>query len=249
MKLTQDLFAYPFRDDEWVKKAAIYGLISLLGVFIIPLPLIGGYGLRLLRGVIKTGELSLPEWEDLGDMYLDGLAQMVISLVYSLPVYILLCCGMIPLFGAPVAMTVIEDAPGLAVGSMIAGYGIGMLLLGLASLLGLLVSFVLYAGIARYADTGDLGSAFRFGEVWRLIKANFGQFLLVFAVYYGITMGLSFVTQILMYTVVLICLLPFLMVLIAFYMQALVGAMYGLAYREAQQKLTASLDAAPEPAE
>lgn len=249
MKITQDLLLFPFHDEGWIKKAAIYGLVSLLGIFIIPLPLVGGYSLRLLRGVVRTGEWSLPAWEDLGDMYLDGLGQMVIGIVYALPVYILMCCAVVPFIGAPFAMAAMEDAPGLAAGGMVLGYGLGMIGIGLVSLLGLIISFVLYVAIARYADTGDLGSAFQFGEVWRLLKANIGQFLLAFAVYYGISMGLGFVMQILVYTVVLICLFPFITALAAFYLQALMGAMYGMAYREARDKLAASLDAAPEPAE
>jgi hypothetical protein len=241
MKITQELLLYPFHDEDWIKKVVIYGLVMFLGIFIIPLPLLGGYGLRLLRGVVETGEPRLPEWDDFGDLYRDGLAQIVISIVYGLPLYILLCGAMVPLFGAPFAMATADNAPGLAVGGMIVGYGLAFGLIGLASLIGLFVSFILYVALARYVDTGDLGSAFRFREVWDTLKANLGHFALAFAVYYGLSAGLGFAMQILMYTIVLICILPFVMVVATFYGQALMGALYGLAYREAREKL----DAAP----
>lgn len=249
MKITQDLLLFPFNDEDWIKKVVIYGVVMFLGIFIIPLPLLGGYGLRLLRGVVQTGEPRLPDWDNLGDLYRDGLAQLVISLVYMLPLYIVMCCGMVPFFAAPFALAGAEDAPGLAIGGTVLGYGFGMAAIGLASLLGILASFVVYVALARYADTGELGSAFRFREVWDLLKANLGQFVLAFAVYYGLSAGLGFVMQFLIFTVVLICVFPFLMVVMAFYLQALLGALYGLAYREAQVKLDpAPSDPAPEPA-
>jgi hypothetical protein len=225
-------------------------VVMFLGIFLIPLPLLGGYGLRLLRGVVKTGEPHLPDWDNLGEMYLDGLAQMVIAIVYMLPLYVLMCCGMVPFFvGPPVLAAAAEDSPALMMGGSALALGVGTLVLGLASLLGILASFVVYVALARYTDTGELGSAFQFRDVWNILKANLGQFVLAFAVYYGLSAGLSFVMQILVYTVVLICVFPFVMVLLAFYMQALLGALYGLAYREAQAKLDAApSDPAPEPA-
>ena len=241
MKITQDLLLFPFHDEDWIKKAVIFGVVMFLGVFLIPLPLVSGYGLRLMRGVIKTGEPHLPDWDNLGEMYLDGLAQMVIGIVYLLPLYVLLCCGLIPFFMGPVFLSTVDDPSGWAVGGSILGYAIAMLLFGLASMFGIAVQFILYVALAHYVDTGDLGSAFKLREVWNILRANLGHFVLAYAVYWGLSAGLGFVTQILVYTIVLICILPFLTVGVAFYVQALLSTLYGLAYREAQEKLGAAL--------
>lgn len=69
-----------FSDNNWLKKCAIGGLLSLVPVVNI---LAMGYLYQLfLRG--RSGrEIDLPEWEDFKNLFLDGLRLLVVGLIFA----------------------------------------------------------------------------------------------------------------------------------------------------------------------
>ncbi|MCI0398938.1 MAG: DUF4013 domain-containing protein, partial [Chloroflexi bacterium] len=88
--------AYSFiREDEgWVGKITIGSIIFLLaGFFIIPIPLLIGYQIAVTRNVMKGVEKPLPEWQDWGQLFMDGLWVGIAFLVYTLPLWLLYCAG------------------------------------------------------------------------------------------------------------------------------------------------------------
>ena len=199
-----------------------------------------GFGVRIMRQTIK-GELpSLPGWDNWGELFGDGLRFFVVGLVYGLPVWLPLCCSfaMWMLAVGPVILVEQAQVPEIVgVGGMFIIYGLGFVLMGVASILGLFLGFLSFVAQTRWVAQDSLGSAFEFGEVWRLARAGFSNYLLAFAVWYGALFLGSMVASMLMYTIVLACLYPFLFAVLVAYSPVLMGALYGIAYYHTQAGL------------
>ncbi len=75
-------FNYPRNDPGWVTKMLILGLVS-----IVPILNLAGFGYMIegLRRVARGDEASLPEWDNFGGYFMDGLRIGVTYLVYALP--------------------------------------------------------------------------------------------------------------------------------------------------------------------
>jgi hypothetical protein len=162
-------FTFVFDDENWIVKVLIGGVLSLIpfvgGI------LVSGYGLELMKNVIQGESKPLPEWDDWGNKLVKGIMYIVIGLVYAAPIVIVaLCFGVLM---AGVGATGSEDAIN-AFGSL-GGICIG----GLSIVYGLLITLVMPAAFGRYLETDDLSAAFRFGEVFALVRDNIGAWLIV----------------------------------------------------------------------
>ena len=94
MNINMELFRFPLDDPRWKNKAVIGGLLVLLGSFIYPLFLpVYGYAVRIMRQTIEGRQASLPEWDDWGELWLDGLRYFAVILGYLLPVFIIYGCA------------------------------------------------------------------------------------------------------------------------------------------------------------
>lgn len=160
-------FSYVFKDQDWFKKVAIpalCGLIPVVGQFVV-----AGWALKATKNVIEGNEEhALPELEfgpDLGR----GFMSMLISLIYSLiPMIFGGIAGGMFTWGA-------EADEALMVILYIVGGCIGLL----GILLGLLLAFLSMAGIANYVAKGEFKAAFKFKELFGMIKKSFVSWLLV----------------------------------------------------------------------
>jgi len=79
-----------------VQKVLLGGLFMLASSFIIGFFFLGGYLARLVRNVIAGVAHPLPEWDDLGEYFSEGLRLFCVGLVYSLPVMALAMIVIIP---------------------------------------------------------------------------------------------------------------------------------------------------------
>ena len=161
-------FSYVFKDKEWFKKIAIPALCSLIpvvGQFIV-----AGWGLKATKNVIDGKvEDALPNLDfgaDLGR----GFLAAVITFLYSLPVAIL--AGLASLL---FSFTADSSGNALAVILMIFGACLGLF----ALLFGILIAFMSVAGVANFVAKGQFGAAFKFKEVFGLLKKSFVSWLLV----------------------------------------------------------------------
>ena len=163
-------FTYVFEDEDWVKKVLIGGVINLI-------PIVGffftaGYMLETIKNVMEGRPLPLPEWDDWGGKFMKGLMAAIIGLVYSLPVIVLTLCftGVIVVTGQN------EDTANAVV-------SIAMSCIQCVNLLYVLAVMVVSPAIlSKYAEAWELGAAFRFGEIFSLIKDNIGTYLLVLVI-------------------------------------------------------------------
>jgi hypothetical protein len=143
-------------------KEALWGRWTrwlLLLVSTIIFPLIYGYSVRVMSGAKPA-----PEPQGWIGLFIDGIKVMVISIVYTIPFLILAAAGFAAYF-IPVSMT---TTPGTGTSS---GLGPEM---GIFVLLALLVIFIVLAivigilstfAIVRFARTGRMREAFRFGTL------------------------------------------------------------------------------------
>lgn len=173
-------FSYVFEDPEWLNKILIGSLVFLVSMLLTPILvgilgffIITGYALEVLANVRRGDPRPLPAWRDRwGEWLVLGLKLMVVTLVWALPAILL----SIPM-GIGGALT---DSQGGEVigGLLIAGFGCLVLIW---SLLLLLVTPAIYL---RLAETEDMGSALRFGEIIGFTRDNIGDVLIAVIVYF-----------------------------------------------------------------
>ena len=167
-------FTFVFEDDAWITKILIAAAILFLGVFfswllLIPLilavALLNGYMVEIIRRVVGGEVDALPEWENWGDLISEGLKVLIIQIVYALPIIILTGCLIIPIVATA------ENAEGLSV-------FLGVVLSCFTVLWAIAATIVLPAATAIFAATGELAAAFRFGEVFALVRDNLSTYLI-----------------------------------------------------------------------
>src|SRR5262245_15944948 len=67
-------------DPDWVKKILIGGVFTLLSGILIGAPFVGGYLLRVIARTARGEARPLPDWDDLGGIFGDGLKALAIYL-------------------------------------------------------------------------------------------------------------------------------------------------------------------------
>lgn len=78
-------FGFVFKDPAWVKKLVIGTVFVLLTPFLVGIPFMSGYMIRIIRQRLQ-GKEGLPEWDDMGVLFVDGIKTLLIGFVYALPV-------------------------------------------------------------------------------------------------------------------------------------------------------------------
>ena len=174
----QKSFSFQFEDQDWINKLGLGTLISLV-------PLLNfawsGYMVDIVRNVIDGSARPLPNWDDLGKKFTDGLLLALASLIYMLPVLLLL--------GIPLTMLVFS---GLLSGSQdlrdISGIlastgGIFATLAGcFAFLYAVAFSFIYPAMLLVFARERTFGSCFQFRRILDVITRDPGRYLTVWGI-------------------------------------------------------------------
>lgn len=158
-------FTFPFQDQDWIKKLAITGLISLI-------PIVGwiavlGWSLEVARRVIRSEAPVLPDWSNFGGNFSLGIKGTVISVVLSIPLIVLY----LPVGVLPLLFDENEVATVLTIVSICTGC--------LALLYSLVVMFTLPAAFGQLAATGSLAEAFKVGRLLSLIRSAPAAHLIV----------------------------------------------------------------------
>jgi len=158
-------FGFVFDDESWITKILIGGILGIIPIVNFA---VFGYMVETIRNVAHGLERPLPEWSGFGEKFVKGLMVFIIGFIYAIPIWLLMCC----LWTA-----------GLAVGG---GNGNGENLIALllfplyclVGLYGLVLAILSPAILVNYAVTGELGSAFRFGELLGFITGNLGNYIM-----------------------------------------------------------------------
>jgi len=164
-EIVSDAIKYP--SQKW-------GKIIILGIILI-IPIVNFIGLGYLFRVLKAtfaGIDDVPEFDEAGELFIDGLKILVVGIVYAIPVFII---------GAIISLIF-----GVSAGSTVSSFDMFAILAGslvyviLAIIIGLIESIAI-ANMALYE--GELGAAFKFSEVMDRISAiGWGKYIIWYIV-------------------------------------------------------------------
>jgi hypothetical protein len=162
-------FTFVFDDEDWIQKVLIGGILGLIPVVNL---IVLGYGLKVLKNVADGVEHPLPDWTDFGDYFVQGLMSFLGCLIWAAPLIVL-----------GILSSAIRWATGYDLRSdQSAWYYSGQACIWgmecLSGLYGLFLGIVLPAAITEYAINSEFGAFFQFGEIFKYIKANLGNYVI-----------------------------------------------------------------------
>jgi hypothetical protein len=170
-------FTFPTEDPDWIKKILIGGAFSLLCGVLVGIPFVLGYMARLLRNVVAGQARPLPEWDDLGGIFGDGLNLAVVYLVYAVVVGVVLCVPFMLLWLPLMAIGGRAEAEPSAVLGIFSGLG-ALAMWGVLMLASIALAIYLPAALVRAALKGSVGEGFAFAPILAFIRANLQNYLL-----------------------------------------------------------------------
>jgi len=177
-------FTFAFQDPDWIKKLLIGGGFTLLSALIVGAFFVAGYWARLVKRVIAGEPRPLPEWDDLGGIFGDGVRIVGLGLVYSLAI-VIAAAGL----GCVIALFV-GGVGALADRSRDASEAVGILgglgIMGLYALLlvsGLALTLYLPAACVRVIVRDSFSEGFAFAANFAFIRDNLGNYLLTVVAY------------------------------------------------------------------
>lgn len=167
-------FTYVFDDPRWLNKVLIGGLFYMAALLLVGIFFVGGYLARVVRNIVAGVETPLPEWDDIGGYFSEGLRLFAVGIVYALP--LMLVYGVMVGGGALLGASGSEGMRQVSAGMMSCG---GCLALPL----GLVLYIFLPAAMLFTIVDQRFGAAFEFGRIWSFIRANAVNYLLAIVVY------------------------------------------------------------------
>lgn len=205
-------FSYAFKDEEWLKKLGIGGLIMLSAFLIIPFPILYGYLVAIIRNVANGEKRPLPNWDDVGTMFTEGWILVAVGLVYSIPLIILYALV-------------------IGVGIVFANNGSEDLFVALMSVVqcvGIVLGFVMGlfapAVLVQFAKHGTFSSCFEFNEIYDFTRRNIGNILLAWVT----ALAASLLMQIALFVSVITICGPFIIMFAGYiWVMSVMGHVYG----------------------
>jgi hypothetical protein len=218
----QTLLGFPFKDKKGVSKYLIAALFLVFSGFIVPALFLIGWYMRIAKNVMVTKTLGdLPEWDEWGRMILDGLKLVAVAIIYYLPALLL--------FLISFTLSLVP----------VIGWISGGILSWLTWLFAIAITIFVFPAILNMIDKGTFGAAFHFKEWYANLKVNFVGYLVVYLVVAGVYALLAVILGVVFSTVILLCLVPFVIVGVWLYISTISYAVLGQVWVEGEEKLAA----------
>ena len=172
-EIINDALKYP--TSNWTK-VFILGVIFVASFLIIPIFLAIGYLFRVIKATF-AGIDELPDFDNLGEMFVDGLKVFVVGVAYAIPL-IIISAIISAIFGIHYNSAVNAGTfTGFNVFALATAY---IIYLVIAIIIGL-IEYMAIANMALYE--GDLGAAFKFNEVLdRIARIGWGKYIIWYIV-------------------------------------------------------------------
>jgi Protein of unknown function (DUF4013) len=148
-------------------------LFSILSIFLVGGIFVAGYAMRIVRRAARGETYPLPEWDDLGGMFMEGLSAMGAYLAHILPIVLAVVVVAVP--AAILGGRHGDSSPAVA-----------LLIIPLGLIAGIIVLAVLFyfpAAFTRMAVAERFGAAFEVGENWAFLRRNIMNYLLAIVVF------------------------------------------------------------------
>jgi len=185
-------FSFPFEDNQWISKLGLGAVIAMVPILNFAWT---GYMVELIRNVINGAPQPLPNWDDIGKKFMDGVILTIAGLVYALPMLIVICLPLSFMI-VPAILSSNGDMQDVANAIASAGSVLFACLLCVFMIYGLVLSVVYPAILIVFAREGTLASCFKFREVFDLIGKNMSPFLTAWGVSIAASFGIGLVAGI-----------------------------------------------------
>jgi hypothetical protein len=172
-------FTYWYKDPKWTTKLLLGALISIVPILNFAW---AGYTNEIIRRVTRDDSDPLPNWDDLGKFFMQGLILVIAGLIYALPIVLL------SLIYIPIVLST-EGIDSDTASALLSGTG--LILACCMTLYGVLLSFFLPAMQVNYSRKETFGACFAIGEITKLVTANFGNYFIAWLAYivFGFIVG------------------------------------------------------------
>ena len=160
-------------DPDWLRKVLFGSLAVLLTGLLIGMPLLWGYSVRLVRRAAAGLEPPLPEWDDWGGIFMDGLKVAAVLIAHYVAGAVLLLPLVLTLVVLPGSM---DDPSGLFAVVL-------LLMMAVAFVVLIAMAIYVHAAIVRMAVLDDLAEAFRPAEVIDFLRRNLGNVALAWVAF------------------------------------------------------------------
>ncbi len=206
-------FIYISEDKNWMRKLGIGAVVSII-------PFLNfaamGYQVQISRNVARGEERPLPEWNNLGDLFLDGLRVIGAMFVYMLPMLILY--GLTFAFFITTNLFTMTEygssTPSSAPPEIFAVMSILMMCAAPYFLAFWLFWPMIFIQVAR---KNKIAACFDFRDMWQLIRQDWVNYLLIVGIYFALSMGMSLFA---MPVVIVLIFIPCLGFIAAMFIQA-----------------------------
>lgn len=205
----EDALRYPANGDDVLTTIAIGGILGLLGFLILPVFVVYGYLVHVVRAVSRGDDGTPPTFEEWGELLVDGVKGFVIVLVYTVVPATLLALAVAPVF----VISSVTVSSGAATGNGGGGLVTTVILLvilvvaGLSLVALLAAVYIVPAALTAFATTNRLGAAFSLTHLRRI--GGSGQFLTGWLIAVVLSVLAGFVAGVAAATVLGILLVPF----------------------------------------
>lgn len=181
-------FRFVFDDPNWLGKILVGALFTFLSLFFVGSFWVMGYLVRVVRQTLDASRPPLPEWDDLGGIFRDGVRAVVVCVSHLVPLAAAGALLGLALAGAIQLVQRTENLPAPGEVMLLLVLVTGYVLFALVTL-GVLL--FLPAGFLRFVLEDRLKAAFEGRETWEFLRRNlrpYGLALLAF-------LGASFLAQ------------------------------------------------------
>jgi hypothetical protein len=231
------IFTFPFKDAE-ARKRFLIGCLVSLAAFIIPLLpflVLYGYAIRIVKQILNNESPHMVAWDDWGGMLKDGARMFGIRIIYSIPIFIFIIPLVISMIAMPIFMSNASSSQQDALFPLFILIIFGTICVLIPISLPLAV--IIPAAEMHVVNTDEFAAGFRIRIWWPIFRANLSGFIAAFAIYYLSAMVLGFAIQIIGATLILACLMPFLLPAITMYILLIMYTTIAQAYKSGKEKL------------
>lgn len=170
----------PTKDPNWIIKLlfSYVALIPLVGMFFL-----SGYQLKAIREYAREPKFSMPEWDNWGQLLIDGIMLMLIAMVYMLVPAILMFVSFLPMILTAVgaAGATSDNSAVQAISTIVAigGPVLTLILMAVSSILMFIAAIMMPMAMGIYAVSGSFFAAINPFGVFGKVLGNLGSYIMV----------------------------------------------------------------------
>jgi hypothetical protein len=182
-------FSFIFHQRNWGSKLVLGAMVMLLCLVGVGIPVIVGYLIRVTQRVMNGDEDLLPDWNDLGVMFVAGFKFCIVYLVFLLPVLAML----VPMLGLAVIASATDSTAAFDLLLAVYAFGVVLIIIPYSIFLQAVSPIIAY----RYARRERMSDALNIRAIFRDFRANWQNTVMVALLVVGIesfaAVGLLFI--------------------------------------------------------